>query len=126
MISRTKSVFFKSENKIKQCLRKIAPPIPPTMYFHLSSGGDAVVVVLPVVDETAVFGFPEFVFIVIVDKSVFISIVLWVVVVVGWVVVVVVNSVYQNKSIFEYYRKKFNYFKKEISKSLENVNSFYP
>ena len=82
------------------------------------------VVALPAVDETDVFGFPEFVFIVIVDKSVFISIVLWVVVEVGWVVVVV-NSVYQNKSIFEYYRKKFNYFKKQISNNLENVNSFY-
>ena len=101
MISRIKSVFFKSENKMKQCLRKIAPPIPPPMqYFQFSSHTG--VVGLPAVDETDVFGFVEFVFIVIVDKSVFTSVVLGVVVV---VVVVVVNSIYQNKSIFEYYRK---------------------
>ena len=92
---------------MKQCLRKIAPPIPPPMqYFQFSPHTG--VVGLPAVDETDVFGFVEFVFIVIVDKSVFTSVVLGVVVVVvvvvGWVVVVV-NSIYQNKSIFEYYRK---------------------
>ena len=63
------------------------------------------VVGLPAVDETDVFGFVEFVFIVIVDKSVFTSVVLGVVVVVVVVVGWVVNSIYQNKSIFEYYRK---------------------
>ena len=93
---------FKSENKIKEFLRKTAvpPPTPPKMqYIQFSSVEHALVVVLAVVDEIDVFDFSEFVFIVVVVKVVVTSLVLL-------VVVGAMNSIYQSKSVFEYYRKK--------------------
>ena len=54
---------------------------------------------LAVVDEIDVFDFSEFVFIVVVVKVVVTSLVLL-------VVVGAMNSIYQSKSVFEYYGKK--------------------